>query len=71
MRPCKNNMASLRSKSETEVLIIPELYKEKAQLSVPAAYGGTGSLCKELKIGVTPFPSCLGMRTTTATAFSK
>ena len=62
----KNNMASLRSKTDTIVRRIPKPYKEKAQqlcVPTPASCGRTVSsvkncqFCKELKIGVIPFPS--------------
>ena len=39
-RPCKNNMAPLKSKNETEVLEM--IYNFKTH-KTPAAYGGTGS----------------------------
>ena len=64
-RPCKYNMACVRSKNETVVLRM--IYKKHIK-NVPttsAACGGTGSSVKRSKIGVTQITIGLGRHTTT------
>ena len=47
-RPCKNNMASVRSKNE--IVVLTMIYKKHFKFvpTTPAACGGTGSSVKEI-----------------------